>query len=121
MTIEKGVAIVGGGPAGLYLSILLRAANPELDVTVHERNAAHDAYGFGVVFSDETLDNFENADPDSHRALVERFRQASGSTTPDRAVKDQLLDELQEAVGLSGKMVTEADVLRRAEKLRRQQ
>jgi anthraniloyl-CoA monooxygenase len=74
MTIEKGVAIVGGGPAGLYLSILLRAANPELDVTVHERNAAQDAYGFGVVFSDETLDNFENADPDSHRALVERFR-----------------------------------------------
>ena len=74
MNIEKGVAIVGGGPAGLYLAILLRAANPELDVTVHERNAPQDAYGFGVVFSDETLDNFENADPISHRALVARFR-----------------------------------------------
>jgi anthraniloyl-CoA monooxygenase len=74
MTIEKGVAIVGGGPAGLYLAILLRATNPELDVTVHERNAPEDAYGFGVVFSDETLDNFENADPISHRALVDRFR-----------------------------------------------
>ncbi|HEU5113802.1 MAG TPA: FAD-dependent monooxygenase, partial [Acidimicrobiia bacterium] len=74
MTIEKGVAIVGGGPAGLYLSILLRATNPELEVTVHERNTPQDAYGFGVVFSDETLDNFENADPVSHRALVDEFR-----------------------------------------------
>ena len=74
MTIEKGVAIVGGGPAGLYLSILLRAANSEFEVTVHERNGPQDAYGFGVVFSDETLDNFESADPISHRALVDRFR-----------------------------------------------
>ncbi|HEX2404822.1 MAG TPA: FAD-dependent monooxygenase, partial [Acidimicrobiia bacterium] len=74
MSIEKGVAIVGGGPAGLYLSILLRLANPELDVSVRERNAPQDAYGFGVVFSDETLDNFEIADPASHRALVDRFR-----------------------------------------------
>ena len=50
-------------------------------------------------------------------SLVKRFRQASASTTADRAARDQLLDELQEAVGLSGKMVTEADILRRAEKL----
>ena len=50
-------------------------------------------------------------------SLVERFRQASASTTTDRAAKDRLLDELQEAVGLSGKMVTEADILRRAERL----
>jgi anthraniloyl-CoA monooxygenase len=74
MTIEKGVAIVGGGPAGLYLSILLRLANPELDVSVRERNAPQDAYGFGVVFSDETLENFEIADPISHRAMADRFR-----------------------------------------------
>lgn len=50
-------------------------------------------------------------------SLVARFRRASGSTTTDRAAKDQLLDELQDAVGLSGKMVTEADILRRAEKM----
>ena len=50
-------------------------------------------------------------------SLAERFRQASASTSADRAVKDQLLDELQEAVGLSGKMVTEADILRRAERM----
>ena len=50
-------------------------------------------------------------------SLVQRFRQASGSTPADRAARDQLLDELQEAVGLSGKMVTEADILRRAERV----
>ncbi len=53
-------------------------------------------------------------------SLVARFRQASGSTTTDRAARDQLLDQLQDAVGLSGKMVTEADILRRAEKLLQQ-
>lgn len=50
-------------------------------------------------------------------SLVKRFRQASGSTAADRAAKDRLLDELQEAVGLAGRMVTEADVLRRAERM----
>ena len=74
MSIEKGVAIVGGGPAGLYLSILLKQARPELDVSVHERNTPQDAYGFGVVFSDETLDNFEMADPISHQAMTQEFR-----------------------------------------------
>jgi hypothetical protein len=50
-------------------------------------------------------------------SLLERFRAASGSTTAERAAKDGLLDELQDAVGLSGKMVTEADIIRRAERL----
>ena len=74
MSIEKGVAIVGGGPAGLYLSILLRRTRPEIDVSVYERNTSQDAFGFGVVFSDETLDNFEAADPISYRAMTESFR-----------------------------------------------
>jgi len=74
MSIEKGVVIVGGGPSGLYLSILLRRAHPEIDVSVYERNTSQDAFGFGVVFSDETLDNFEAADPISYRAMTERFR-----------------------------------------------
>ena len=50
-------------------------------------------------------------------ALLGRFRRASAATAADRAAKDRLLDELQEAVGLSGKMSTEADIVRRAERL----
>lgn len=67
------VVSVGGGPAGLYLAILLRKADPSIDVEVHERNGPDDAYGFGVVFSDETLDNFAIADEPSYRALTESF------------------------------------------------
>ena len=55
-------------------------------------------------------------DPKRIADLLDKFRHASGSTTIDRTARDQLLDELQEAVGLSGKMVTEADIVRRAEK-----
>ena len=57
-----------------------------------------------------------SADAKKIADLLERFRHASGATTVDRAARDQLLDELQDAVGLSGKMVTEADIIRRAEK-----
>jgi ATP-dependent exoDNAse (exonuclease V) alpha subunit len=53
-------------------------------------------------------------------ALVARFRQAPAVTATDRAARDGLLDELQEAVGLSGKMVTEADILRRADRMLQQ-
>ncbi|MGD2102255.1 MAG: bifunctional salicylyl-CoA 5-hydroxylase/oxidoreductase [Acidimicrobiia bacterium] len=69
------VVCVGGGPAGLYLAILLRKADPAIEVSVYERNAPGDAYGFGVVFSDETLDHFEEADDVSYEALTESFRQ----------------------------------------------
>jgi hypothetical protein len=56
-------------------------------------------------------------DPQRLATLVEQFKRASAATTADRSAKDQLLDELQDAVGLSGKMVTESDIVRRAEKL----
>ncbi|MGH8950912.1 MAG: bifunctional salicylyl-CoA 5-hydroxylase/oxidoreductase [Acidimicrobiia bacterium] len=68
------VVIVGGGPAGLYLSILLKVARPEMEVSVVERNTPEDAYGFGVVFSDETLDHFQGTDLQSHQAMTESFR-----------------------------------------------
>ena len=58
------VAIAGGGPGGLYAAILLRRLGHA--VTVFERNAASDTFGFGVVFSDETLTAFEAADPKSY-------------------------------------------------------
>jgi anthraniloyl-CoA monooxygenase len=67
------VAIIGGGPAGLYLSILLRKANGSHDVTVLERNHADDTFGWGVVFSDQTLDNLRRADRESHDAITARF------------------------------------------------
>jgi anthraniloyl-CoA monooxygenase len=67
------IAVAGGGPAGLYFSILLRRVHPEWEVTVFDRRGPADAFGFGVVFSDETLAVFEHADPPSHEAIVRRF------------------------------------------------
>ena len=64
-------------------------------------------------------DNSSRGDVDTKRLalLMEQFRRASGATTAERAARTQLLDELQEVVGLSNKMSTENDIIRRAEKL----
>lgn len=67
------VVCVGGGPAGLYLSILLQKRNPGWDITILEKNPADHTFGFGVVFSDETLGNLLEADPESHEAIVRAF------------------------------------------------
>ncbi len=67
------IAIAGGGPGGLYLSILLKRLDPGLEVVLHERNAPDDTFGFGVVFSDETLAAFEAADPESYAEITRRF------------------------------------------------
>ena len=67
------IAIIGGGPAGLYAAILLRKQRPEAEITVYERNRADDTFGFGVVFSDATLDNFENYDAPSYRRITQEF------------------------------------------------
>ncbi len=67
------VSILGGGPAGLYFAILLKKARPECDVALVERNRADDTFGFGVVFSDQTLDIFRRYDPVSHAAILENF------------------------------------------------
>jgi anthraniloyl-CoA monooxygenase len=56
------VAVIGGGPAGLYFSLLLKQARAGTDITVLERNRADDTFGWGVVFSDQTLENFRAAD-----------------------------------------------------------
>ena len=64
------VAIVGAGPAGLYLAILLKRDDPNHRVTVYERNRLQDAFGFGVVFSDETLENVGEADPETNQAMA---------------------------------------------------
>src|SRR4051794_9576482 len=67
------IAIVGGGPAGLELSILLKRIAPAHEVVVFERNAPDDTFGFGVVFSDETLEAIEAADPPTFAEIAERF------------------------------------------------
>ncbi len=67
------VAVIGGGPAGLYVALLLRKAHPDWPVTVVERNAPDDTFGWGVVFSDQTLENFRVADEPSYRAIVDHF------------------------------------------------
>ena len=56
------IAVVGGGPAGLYFALLMKRDWPDLDITVFERNQPDDTFGFGVVFSDQTLDIFKAAD-----------------------------------------------------------
>ena len=67
------IAILGGGPAGLYFAILMKQAWPGHDITLYERNRPDDTFGFGVVFSDQTLETFERYDPPSHRAIVDHF------------------------------------------------
>src|SRR5690348_3982660 len=71
------IAVVGGGPGGLYFSALaqqLAALTGERhEITVWERNAADDTFGFGVVFSDETLGGIEHADPVVHEQMAAEF------------------------------------------------
>ncbi len=64
---------LGGGPAGLYFAILMKKARPDADIRVIERNRPDDTFGFGVVFSDQTLDNFARADRPTHDAITGAF------------------------------------------------
>lgn len=67
------IAIIGGGPAGLYSAILLKKQRPQAEITVYERNRRDDTFGFGVVFSDATLDNFEKYDLPSYQRITQEF------------------------------------------------
>ncbi|MER8219133.1 bifunctional salicylyl-CoA 5-hydroxylase/oxidoreductase [Streptomyces sp. NPDC094143] len=67
------VAVIGGGPGGLYAAALLKRLDPTRDITVWERNAPDDTFGFGVVLSDETLGGIEHADPTVYEALRRDF------------------------------------------------
>lgn len=67
------IAVVGGGPGGLYFSALVKALDPTADITVWERNAPDDTFGFGVVFSDETLGGIEHADPVFYAQMARQF------------------------------------------------
>lgn len=67
------IAVIGGGPGGLYFGALMKQLDTAHEVTVWERNAASDTFGFGVVFSDETLGGIGNADPVIAEYMSRRF------------------------------------------------
>ena len=67
------VSVIGGGPAGLYFAILYKKAWPKAQITVYERNRPDDTFGFGVVFSDQTLETFQKYDLESYRSITENF------------------------------------------------
>ena len=67
------IAVVGGGPGGLYFAALTKQLSPGHTVTVWERNAADDTFGFGVVFSDETLGGIEHADEAIYAQMEREF------------------------------------------------
>jgi anthraniloyl-CoA monooxygenase len=67
------VTCVGGGPAGLYLGILIKARFPAWPVRICERNRPLDTFGWGVVFSDATLDNLRAADAPTQREITRAF------------------------------------------------
>ncbi|MFW3168663.1 FAD-dependent monooxygenase [Geodermatophilus sp. CPCC 206100] len=119
------VAVVGGGPGGLFVAALLRSADPRREVTVYERNRAEDTFGFGVVFSDATLAGIDDADPVLRTALTEhgvhwdpievrvhgeRLRcGGNGMAAVERRTLLRLLQERAAEVGVEVRYATEAD------------
>ncbi|WP_298918525.1 bifunctional salicylyl-CoA 5-hydroxylase/oxidoreductase [uncultured Roseobacter sp.] len=67
------IACLGGGPAGLYFAISMKLRDPSSDITVFERNKFDDTFGWGVVLSDETLENLSRNDPVSAEAIGDSF------------------------------------------------
>ncbi|MGI8680262.1 MAG: bifunctional salicylyl-CoA 5-hydroxylase/oxidoreductase [Jatrophihabitans sp.] len=82
------IAVVGGGPGGLYFAALAKQLCPDDEITVWERNAAEDTFGFGVVFSDETLGGIEHAD---ERIYAQMEREFARWDDIDVHVRDQVL------------------------------
>jgi anthraniloyl-CoA monooxygenase len=67
------IVCIGGGPAGLYFSLLMKKQDPSHEIVVVERNRPYDTFGWGVVFSDQTLGNLVGADEHSARAILQSF------------------------------------------------
>ena len=82
------VQVLGGGPAGLYASLLLKQAHPGWEIALHERNPECATYGWGVVFSDRTLTELREADPTTYREITDAFVIWDAI---DVLVKDQLI------------------------------
>ncbi len=67
------IVCIGGGPAGLYFALLMKKLGPQHDITVVERNKPYDTFGWGVVFSDQTLDNMRQWDPETAAEVQQAF------------------------------------------------
>jgi anthraniloyl-CoA monooxygenase len=67
------IVCIGGGPAGLYFALLMKKQDPAFDITVVERNRPYDTFGWGVVFSDQTLGNLQAADAESAQQILDAF------------------------------------------------
>ncbi|WP_298928097.1 bifunctional salicylyl-CoA 5-hydroxylase/oxidoreductase [uncultured Ramlibacter sp.] len=67
------IVCIGGGPSGLYFALLMKKQNPAHQVTVVERNKPYDTFGWGVVFSDQTLGNLQAADPQTAEQILDAF------------------------------------------------
>jgi len=118
------IVCLGGGPAGLYFSILLKKANPSWDITVIERNRPTDTFGWGIVFSDKTMDGFRGVDPETHAGITRSFRHwddidvffkgnkiTSGGHGFCGIARIKLLQIMQErAAGLGVKLVFQTEV-----------
>ena len=67
------IACLGGGPAGLYFAISMKLRQPDAQITVFERNRPNDTFGWGVVLSDDALQNLEANDPVSAATIRDNF------------------------------------------------
>ena len=67
------ITCIGGGPAGLYFALLMKKRNPAYDISVLERNRPYDTFGWGVVFSDQTLGNLRAADAETYDQITSSF------------------------------------------------
>jgi len=67
------IVCIGGGPAGLYFALLMKKQNPDHQITVVERNRPFDTFGWGVVLSDQTMDNLKQADPETAQEILDAF------------------------------------------------
>jgi 2-polyprenyl-6-methoxyphenol hydroxylase-like FAD-dependent oxidoreductase len=128
------IAVLGGGPAGLYFASLYRQRHPDADVRVYEQNPEGATFGFGVVFSDRALEFLREDDPDTYALITPRMETWSditlghlgesiridgvGFSGIGRLELLQLLTERARAVGIKpefGRVVKSLDELRDAD------